>query len=302
MGNACKTSKYGNGEIAPDDHNDEGGAPKHTGASMHALVVCVNYQKDPGYELTATDDGDNILQLLDVCGCTDVVKLYNDQCTIAAVEKAIADVASRCRRDDYFIFYYSGHGGQVPDEDGDEEDGMDSTLCLVGADGVAFPKGRKFPSMTDDDFAATVQNALPAGVNLIVLADCCHSGTITDFDKPEWGKTRGCTFSGCLDEQESEDTGAGGIFTHALLLAISNFTISRNDDYSCAQLYNAMTHQNEKNFKGEQVICVSCTNACDSPADLAWPLIPLKPYASPATKKSLRRLAMQSSTHLTMKR
>jgi hypothetical protein len=28
------------------------------------------------------------------------------------------------------VFFVSGHGGQVKDTDGDEEDGLDETLCL----------------------------------------------------------------------------------------------------------------------------------------------------------------------------
>ena len=36
-----------------------------------------------------------------------------------------------CKEGDSLILHYSGHGGSVKDTDGDEEDGMDETLCPV---------------------------------------------------------------------------------------------------------------------------------------------------------------------------
>ena len=33
--------------------------------------------------------------------------------------------------EDVLMFHYSGHGGQVPDLNGDEEDGYDETICPI---------------------------------------------------------------------------------------------------------------------------------------------------------------------------
>jgi uncharacterized caspase-like protein len=61
--------------------------------------------------------------------------LYDTQATKEQVLAQIGDVASRCQAGDYFMFYYAGHGTQVPDIDGDEDDGKDEALCLVDANG-----------------------------------------------------------------------------------------------------------------------------------------------------------------------
>ena len=67
---------------------------------------------------------------------------------------------------DFFLLTYSGHGGQVPDTNGDEEDGKDETLCLY--DG----------QLIDDELYFELSGFKP-GVRILVLSDSCHSGTVT---------------------------------------------------------------------------------------------------------------------------
>ncbi len=74
---------------------------------------------------------------------------------------------------DVLVFQFSGHGTRVPDIDGDEGpdgDGNDQAFVPVDFEDGAF--------LIDDDVRA-IFDLLPAGVNLAVFADCCHSGTIT---------------------------------------------------------------------------------------------------------------------------
>ncbi len=72
-------------------------------------------------------------------------------------------------RGDVLLFHYSGHGSQVDDRHGDElDDNLDEIICPYDLDW-----DRPF---TDDDLYAIVKD-LPAGANLSVILDCCHSGT-----------------------------------------------------------------------------------------------------------------------------
>jgi hypothetical protein len=74
---------------------------------------------------------------------------------------------------DSLFFHYSGHGGQIPDDNGDEEDGMDETLIPV--DYVQHGQIR------DDDIFKLLVLPLREGVSLVAVFDCCHSGTILDL-------------------------------------------------------------------------------------------------------------------------
>ncbi|GAB5548914.1 MAG: hypothetical protein SangKO_086740 [Sandaracinaceae bacterium] len=62
---------------------------------------------------------------------------------------------------DTVVFFFSGHGNQVPDQDGDELDGTDETLLF--ADGA----------MTDDELTALLARGV--GRDFVAL-DSCYSG------------------------------------------------------------------------------------------------------------------------------
>jgi hypothetical protein len=82
-----------------------------------------------------------------------------------AVLAAIADAAGKLEPGDLYVLSYSGHGGQVPDVNGDEvDDGLDETWCLF--DG----------QLVDDEIYGAL-TAFKAGVRVLVFSDSCHSGT-----------------------------------------------------------------------------------------------------------------------------
>lgn len=76
---------------------------------------------------------------------------------------------------DALYVHYSGHGSQVPDEDGDEKDGFDEILVPMDFDGKN-PKSY----ITDDELRMEFFDQIPKGVDVTAVFDCCHSGTISD--------------------------------------------------------------------------------------------------------------------------
>ena len=92
--------------------------------------------------------------------------LLTEQATADAITSAIGRAAQELGPGDFFLCTYSGHGGQVPDRNGDEEDRSDETW-------VAFDR-----QLVDDELYA-LWGAFQPGVRLFVLSDSCHSGTVT---------------------------------------------------------------------------------------------------------------------------
>lgn len=270
--------KLKNGEKAPDTISDDASqqAPIFTGCQSHMIILALDYP-GTGNELTCTVDGKNMEQLARSCGVNDIEVLLNNEANKANVLRAIEEVGSRCNEGDYFIFNYSGHGTSVPDKDGDEDDGKDEALCLV------TPEGKLVWSefLTDDDFAEAVCEAVGDGVNILIMCDCCHSGTIGDFTDPCWEGKKAISMSGCTDQQTSGDTGRGGIWTHSLLIAIEQMKQDGNDDYSVGQLYNMQLDKDEVVFHSEQDITLMCSPELNGPEDMAWPLIPPGNYRAP---------------------
>lgn len=172
--------------------------------------------------------------------------LLRKEVTAKAVQQSILSAAETLISGDTFFLTYSGHGGQVPDTNGDEgrfgdtDDGMDETWCLFDRE------------LIDDELAALYAR-FEAGVRILVLSDSCHSGSVTrrverlpkgrarllppakakevyeknkvQYDAIQRGVTGAeqqdvkatvLLISGCQDRQLSRDGDFNGAFTGAL--------------------------------------------------------------------------------------
>lgn len=174
--------------------------------------------------------------------------LLRGKATAKAVKTAISKAAAKLAAGDIFLLSYSGHGGQVPDLNGDEgthgdaADRMDETWCLFDRE------------LIDDELAA-LWATFQKGVRIVVFSDSCHSGSVTraaPAPKRE-GRVRAMPaaaaarvyeknkamydaiqhsltgaedekiaasvllVSGCMDQQSSSDGDRNGLFTQRLL-------------------------------------------------------------------------------------
>merc|ERR1719326_1920086 len=108
--------------------------------------------------------------------------MYDGQCTREGLSHALAQVGSRCRIDDFFLYYYAGHGCQIQDLDGDEDDEKDECLVLASSSGQSY----QTEPMLDDEFGELVCHSIPRGVRLLIITDCPHSASICDFNHNCW--------------------------------------------------------------------------------------------------------------------
>lgn len=67
----------------------------------------------------------------------------------------------------------TGHGGQTPDTDGDEDDGYDEVIYPVDF--------RVAGHIVDDEMHRILVQSLPPGVRLTAIFDSCHSGSALDL-------------------------------------------------------------------------------------------------------------------------
>ena len=97
--------------------------------------------------------------------------LLTKKATRAAMLAGMRSAAKTLKTGDLFFMTFSGHGGQVPDVDGDEPDKKDETWCLY--DG----------QLIDDELYFELSK-FAAGVRVLVLSDSCHSGSVTRDGPP----------------------------------------------------------------------------------------------------------------------
>lgn len=133
-----------------------------SGAGGPDLRGCVNDVRDMA----------NTLSVLGIVPATPAaMRLVTDaRATRTAIIDGLKWLLTGARKGDVLIFYYSGHGSYVADVSGDELDKKDETIC---------PHNYATAGMIRDDDLRSLLSSLPAGVNLDVLLDSCHSGTGT---------------------------------------------------------------------------------------------------------------------------
>jgi metacaspase-1 len=97
--------------------------------------------------------------------------LLNEEATTRVVLDGIKLAARNLDYGDIFFLSFSGHGYHVTDRNGDEDDKFDETWCL-------------YDGMIIDDELFEHWKLFRPGVRILVIADCCHSGTsIKDLKK-----------------------------------------------------------------------------------------------------------------------
>lgn len=255
-------------------------APLRPTAVKHAVIVWNDYNWEPlvsqRWGPLDTQKGAQLFRsLAQSSGVQDIVELSRRHCTPDGIRNAIFQVGSRCGPDDVFIFYYSGHGDKLPDQDGDEDDGFDEAICTVDAAGNCNQK----TWLRDDDFSMYLVSYVKAAT-VVILMDCCHSGTIADFGRPHWleNDKLAVSITGCRDAEVSHGTGSGGVFTHALCRAAWNLAQRQGQMLSVAAFWNFVL-QEAKPLKAqhgsEQVITLDAADSSHAQS-IMWPLIPMQ--------------------------
>ncbi len=92
--------------------------------------------------------------------------LVNENATHDNILNALDWLASKSNKNDIILFLYNGHGTEIKDENGDEEDGYDEAIV---------PWELNKNSLISDDVLAEKFNEIKAK-GMAILLDCCLSG------------------------------------------------------------------------------------------------------------------------------
>ena len=155
------------------DEQEDGGctrkkAAPSTGLSLHVGLNSVDPAHYAGWSgpLNACEADANDMAAVAKKGGIKPTVLLTKKGTRATVLAGIRAAAKQLKRGDFFLLTYSGHGGQVADVTGDEDDHQDETWCLYDGE------------LIDDELYVELSR-FATGVRVLVLSDSCHSGTAT---------------------------------------------------------------------------------------------------------------------------
>lgn len=136
--------------------------------SLHIGLNLVDPQQYGGWDgaLSGCVNDANAMREVAISRGFEPQMLLDADATAEAVRAHIDAAAAELGDDDFFFLTYSGHGGQVPDENNEESDRLDETWCLYDTELV-------------DDSLYGALCTFAAGVRIFVMSDSCHSETVT---------------------------------------------------------------------------------------------------------------------------
>lgn len=139
-----------------------------SGLSLHIGLNTVDPARYDGWDgrlVACENDARDMAALARAAGFSDTLLLTADG-TVDNVVGELRAAAKRLRDGDVLLFTYSGHGGQIPDETGgdDEEDALDETLVLYDREFLDDELNRELARFAE-------------GVRILACHDCCHSRT-----------------------------------------------------------------------------------------------------------------------------
>lgn len=110
----------------------------------------------------------------------EVMVVTNEQAThkgiVDAFRKQLIE-KDQAGRNDVVLFHYSGHGQQIPDDNGtpDESDGYDEAIIPYDNKGTKDYSNH----IRDDEIGILVKELREKTSNIVISLDSCHSGTAT---------------------------------------------------------------------------------------------------------------------------
>jgi len=81
------------------------------------------------------------------------------------------------QKGDLTVFYFSGHGSQVPDFNNDEDDGQDEVLCPADTDPPGASSLQELNLIIDDELGVMFREL--EGREVVVIIDACNSGSVS---------------------------------------------------------------------------------------------------------------------------
>lgn len=127
-------------------------------------VIDINTYGTDGKLENCLNDCDDMAAIASQHGYTSVI-LKDAAATCARVTAEISRACSQLTSGDTFLVTYAGHGSQIADSLGEETDGMNETWVL-------------YDKQLMDNELFRLWSLFAEGVNIFVISDSCHSGTM----------------------------------------------------------------------------------------------------------------------------
>ena len=155
------------------------------GQEKRALLIGIGqYAQDTGWHSIHGDNDVAITEsilLRNGFEAKNIKTLVNEKATFAAINEAFIDLLDVAENKDIIYIQFSGHGQQITDLDGDEEDELDE--CWIPFDACQSYHTGVYEGQchfTDDrlfGYLSRLRKIIGPSGKIVVISDACHSGS-----------------------------------------------------------------------------------------------------------------------------
>lgn len=163
--------------------------------TKRALIIGLGKYEDRAWgKINGDRDVPLVASMLKKARFNTIITLVDSQATKKKIISAFNSLALQSKESDIIYIHFSGHGQQMTDLNGDEEDGKDESW--IPYDGYKKPcnKDHGEKHLSDDEICVLltkIKYKIGISGKLIVVVDACHSGTSTWSNNQEADIIRG---------------------------------------------------------------------------------------------------------------
>ncbi len=148
-------------------------------AQTYGLVIGINQYPHIVSLDGAVNDANDIARTLTGSGAAEVIELTDAEADKATIQASFEKLLAKSAVGDTIVFSFAGHGAQITEYvAGDEADGLDELFILPGFDPEKMNETMG-ETIVDNELNAWFEQARRRNVNILFVADSCHSGGMT---------------------------------------------------------------------------------------------------------------------------
>ncbi len=221
--------------------------PVTNNAKSYALIIGINAYQDANTLSWCINDANGMEDALINNGWEkdQITKLLDTNATKEHIKTELTDIINKTTSNDYILVFYSGHGTQIPDTNGDETDGYDEAIVPVDFNG-------DISSLIIDDDLGEIFSHSKTQKGVFIFDSCFSGGFINKSLTNSGLKVRSLTNAKAVGDPTSQDldiynipvlTASSyneeayedsslehGVFTYSILKGFENMNADYNND------------------------------------------------------------------------
>jgi hypothetical protein len=166
-----------------------------------ALIIGINYLGTSSALNGCINDAHSIESYLKEHNFTNIKMLTDETTTTPTRENILHEIKKlleTSNKNDTLFIYYSGHGSNTLDKNGDELDGYDELIVPLD-----------FEYIKDDEIKTIIDTYGKSNTNLIALFDSCNSGSVLDL---KYQILENLNYDGISENTKTAETNCNALF------------------------------------------------------------------------------------------